>query len=48
MTFDNEEFISLLCEIMVIAIEGKLKVVPIHPKSFSLKPSLQRITPPGI
>jgi hypothetical protein len=50
--FDNEEFISrLLCEIMAIAIEGKLKVVPILPKIvlfFKKNPVYKELLPPGI
>lgn len=50
--FDNEEFISqLLCEIMEIAIERKLKVLPILPKIvvfFKKNPVYKELLPPGI
>lgn len=50
--FDDELFISnLLKEIMVIAIERKLKVVPILPKIvvfFKKNPVYKELLPPGI
>ena len=50
--FDNEEFVSqLLSEIMAIAIERKLKVVPILPKIvvfFKKNPIYKELLPPGI
>ncbi|MEZ7499885.1 N-acetyltransferase [Flavobacterium sp. Arc3] len=50
--FDNEEFITqLLCKIMAIAIERKLKVVPILPKIvvfFKKNPVYKELLPPGI
>jgi len=50
--FDDEEFISnLLKEIMAIAIERKLKVVPILPKIvvfFKKNPVYKELLPPGI
>ena len=50
--FDNEEFISqLLSEIMAIAMERKLKVVPILPKIvvfFKKNPIYKELLPPGI
>ncbi|WP_409024830.1 GNAT family N-acetyltransferase [Flavobacterium sp.] len=50
--FDDEEFISnLLKEIMSIAIERKLKVVPILPKIvvfFKKNPVYKELLPPGI
>jgi hypothetical protein len=50
--FENEEFISqFLTEIMAIAIERKLKVVPILPKIvsfFKKKPDYKELLPPGI
>lgn len=51
-SFDDEEFISnLLRNIMTIAIERKLKVVPILPKTvvfFQKKPVYKELLPPGI
>jgi hypothetical protein len=51
-SFDDEEFISnLLKEIMAIAIERKLKVVPILPKIvvfFKKNPVYKELLPPGI
>jgi len=51
-SFDDEEFISnLLKEIMGIAIERKLKVVPILPKIvvfFKKNPVYKELLPPGI
>ena len=51
-TFNDEEFISnLLKEIMAIAIERKLKVVPILPKIvvfFKKNPIYKELLPPGI
>lgn len=51
-SFDNEEFISnLLKNIMEIAIERKLKVVPILPKIvifFKKNPVYKELLPPGI
>lgn len=51
-TFNDEEFISnLLKEIMAIAIERKLKVVPILPKIvifFKKNPVYKELLPPGI
>jgi hypothetical protein len=51
-TFDDEEFISdLLKKIMAIAIERKLKVVPILPKIvvfFKKNPIYKELLPPGI
>lgn len=50
--FDDEEFISdLLKNIMAIAIERKLKVVPILPKIaafFKKNPIYKELLPPGI
>jgi hypothetical protein len=50
--FDDEVFISnLLKEIMAIAIERKLKVVPILPKIvvfFKKNPIYKELLPPGI
>ena len=50
--FENEEFVShLLCEIMAIAIERKLKVVPILPKIvvfFKKNPVYKELLPPGL
>lgn len=50
--FDDEEFISdLLKNIMAIAIERKLKVVPILPKIvifFKKNPVYKELLPPGI
>jgi len=50
--FDDEEFISdLLKNIMEIAIERKLKVVPILPKIaafFKKNPVYKELLPPGI
>ena len=50
--FDDEEFISnLLKDIMAIAIERKLKVVPILPKIvvfFKKNPIYKELLPPGI
>ena len=50
--FDDEEFISnFLKEIMAIAIERKLKVVPILPKIvvfFKKNPVYKELLPPGI
>jgi hypothetical protein len=50
--FDDEEFISnLLKEIMAIAVERKLKVVPILPKIavfFKKNPAYKELLPPGI
>lgn len=50
--FDDEEFISqLLKSIMEIAIERKLKVVPILPKIvlfFKKNPVYKELLPPGI
>ena len=51
-SFDDELFISnLLKEIMAIAIERKLKVVPILPKIvvfFKKNPIYKELLPPGI
>jgi hypothetical protein len=51
-SFDDEEFISnLLRNIMAIAIERKLKVVPILPKIvvfFKKNPVYKELLPPGI
>ena len=51
-SFDDEEFISnLLKNIMEIAIERKLKVVPILPKIvifFKKNPVYKELLPPGI
>jgi predicted GNAT family acetyltransferase len=51
-SFDDEEFISnLLKEIMAIAVERKLKVVPILPKIvvfFKKNPKYKELLPPGI
>ncbi len=51
-SFDDEEFISnLLRNIMAIAIERKLKVVPILPKIvifFKKNPIYKELLPPGI
>jgi len=50
--FEDEEFISnLLKEIMSIAVERKLKVVPILPKIvvfFKKNPIYKELLPPGI
>lgn len=50
--FDDEEFISnVLKEIMSIAIEKKLRVVPILPKIvvfFKKNPIYKELLPPGI
>lgn len=50
--FDDEEFISdLLKNIMAIAIDRKLKVVPILPKIaafFKKNPIYRELLPPGI
>lgn len=50
--YENEAFISLfLSEIMAIAIEQKLKVVPILPKIvvfFKKNPEYKELLPPGI
>lgn len=50
--FENEEFIAqFLSEIMSIAIERKLKVVPILPKIvrfFKKNPEYKELLPPGI
>jgi hypothetical protein len=50
--FENDEFISdLLRNIMAIAIERKLKVVPILPKIatfFKKNPEFKHLLPPGI
>lgn len=50
--FDDEELISnILKEIMTIAIERKLKVVPILPKIvifFKKNPMYKELLPPGI
>lgn len=50
--FENEAFISsFLTEIMAIAIEKKLKVVPILPKIvvfFKKNPEYKELLPPGI
>jgi len=50
--FENEEFVSqFLSEIMTIAIERKLKVVPILPKIvvfFKKNPVYKELLPPGI
>jgi len=50
--FDDEEFISdLLKNIMAIAIERKLKVVPILPRIvsfFKKNPVYRELLPPGI
>ncbi len=50
--FDNEEFLSnFLKEIMAIAEERKLKVVPTHPKVaafFRKNPVYKELLPPGI
>jgi len=50
--FDDEEFISeLLKNVMAIAIERKLKVVPIFPKVaafFKKNPVYKELLPPGI
>lgn len=51
-TFKNEEFVSnFLKNIMEIAIERKLKVVPIQPKIvafFKKNPVYKELLPPGI
>ena len=51
-SFDDEEFISnLLKEVMAIAVERKLKVVPILPKIvvfFKKNPVYKELLPPGI
>lgn len=50
--FENDEFINdFLKEIMAIAEERKLKVVPIHPKIaafFKKNPVYRELLPPGI
>lgn len=50
--FENEEFVSdFLKEIMAIAEERKLKVVPTHPKVaafFRKNPVYKELLPPGI
>lgn len=50
--FDNEDFISdFLKNIMAIALERKLKVVPILPKIvgfFKKNPVYKELLPPGI
>lgn len=50
--FENEEFITqFLIEIMAIAVERKLKVVPILPKIvvfFKKNPEYKELLPPGI
>jgi len=50
--FDNEQFLTdFLKEIMAIAIERKLKVVPTHPKVasfFRKNPVYKELLPPGI
>jgi hypothetical protein len=50
--FENEDFINqFLSEIMAIAIERKLKVVPILPKIvtfFKKNPIYKELLPPGI
>lgn len=50
--FDNEEFITdFLKNIMAIAVERKLKVVPILPKIatfFRKNPVYKELLPPGI
>jgi len=50
--FENEEFISdLLKNIMAIAVERKLKVVPVLPKIaafFRKNPVYKELLPPGI
>ena len=50
--FDNEEFITdFLKDIMAIAMERKLKVVPILPKIaafFRKNPVYKELLPPGI
>ncbi|MBF0694449.1 MAG: N-acetyltransferase [Flavobacterium sp.] len=50
--FENEETIDeLLREIMAIAIERKLKVVPIYPRIaqfFRKNPTYRELLPPGI
>ena len=51
-SFDDERFLSnLLKEIMALAIERKLKVVPILPKIvvfFKKNPVYKELLPPGI
>ncbi len=51
-SFENEEFVSnFLKNIMEIAIERKLKVVPIQPKIvafFKKNPVYKELLPPGI
>ena len=51
-SFEDEEFISnLLKEILALAIERKLKVVPILPKIvvfFKKNPIYKELLPPGI
>lgn len=51
-SFDDEEFIcNLLKDIMSIAVERKLKVVPILPKIvvfFKKNPIYKELLPPGI
>lgn len=50
--FENDEFINdFLKDIMAIAEERKLKVVPIHPKIaafFKKNPIYRELLPPGI
>ena len=50
--FENEEFITdFLKNIMAIAVERKLKVVPTHPKIasfFRKNPVYKELLPPGI
>lgn len=50
--FENDEFMNdFLKEIMAIAEERKLKVVPIHPKIaafFRKNPVYRELLPPGI
>ena len=50
--FENEDFITqLLTDIMAIAIERKLKVVPVLPKIakfFKKNPEYKELLPPGI
>lgn len=48
---DNETVSQFLSQILVIIIERKLKVVPIHPKVaafFRKNPSYKELLPPGI
>lgn len=51
-SFDNEVFLNdFLKEIMAIAVERKLKVVPTHPKIasfFRKNPVYKELLPPGI